>query len=126
MPQMPPVNQDLREAENIDRIAEALRSASILGSDFVSNMSIALQGRLVKGLRAEGLDGGNWRSRFLHGGDAQRTAKMICQPLRAAADDLYNAAVNFLIFKRRMKTMYIEAIRSARQAQTGDDTVVVK
>lgn len=126
MPEMPPKNQDLREAENIDQIGESLRYAAIVGSDFVATVAIALTLRLTKGLRAEGLDGGGVRSRFLHGGDAARTAKMIVQPLHALSNDLYNAATNASLFKRRFQTMYVEAIRQARAAQHGDDVVRVK
>lgn len=126
MPLMPPANQDLKDAQNIDHIAEAMRAAAIAGSDFTANTAIALQLRFANGLRREGLDGGGIRSRWLYGGDANRTAKMIVEPLRAAAHDLYNAAVNFGVFKRRVQTMYVDAIRAARQAHTGDDGVRVE
>jgi hypothetical protein len=127
MPEMPPKNQDLRDAENLDKIAESLRHASIQGSDFVANMAISLTVRLTKGLRAEGLDGGGFLSRHLRGGDAKRTASWVVEPLHAAAGDLYNAAVNFTIFKRRLQTGYVDAIRAARQPQgAASDTVVVK
>jgi hypothetical protein len=126
MPEMPPKNQNIKEAEEVDRVGEALRYASIMGSDFVANVAIALHRRIVKGLRAEGLDGGNWRSRFLHGGDAEKTAKLIAEPLHALASDLHNAAVNATIFKRRFKTMYVDAILAAREAKSDDDVVRVK
>jgi hypothetical protein len=126
MPELPPKNQNIREADEVEQMGEGLRVATILGSDFVANVAIALHRRIVKGLRAEGLDGGNWRSRYLHGGDAEKTAKLIVEPLHALAQDLYNAAVNATIFKRRFKTMYVDAIMAAREAKTDDDVVVVK
>lgn len=125
MPDMPPKNQELGEADNLLKIGEGLRAASIAGSDFVANAAVALTVRLAKGLRSEGLDGGGRLSRYLHGGDAHRTAVYICEPLHALAADLYNAGVNATIFKRRVQTAYIDAIRAARQPHGAESDIVV-
>lgn len=115
MPQMPPGQPGTKTSE-WKRYAEAFRAAAIQGSDALANMAIPLHGRIVKGLRARGLDGGNWRSRYLHGGDANSAATQICEPLRAAAQDLYNCARNMTIFIRRLEVLYIEPIRQAENA----------
>lgn len=122
MPQMPPQQPTGHKTSEMTRYAEMIRAAAIQGSDALANLAIPLHGRIVKGLRAKGLDGGNWRSKFLHGGDANSAATQICEPLRAAAQDLYNCARNMTIFIRRIEVMYIEPIRQAENAT--DDGVL--
>jgi hypothetical protein len=116
MPQMPPGPPGTKTSE-WKTVAELIRQASILTSDQLANWAIPLNSRIVKTLRSRGLDGGNWRAKFLHGGDAQHAADQITEPLRAAAQDLYNCARNMTIFKRRLEVMFIEPIRQAEDAK---------
>jgi hypothetical protein len=126
MPAMPPPNQETKYNEQIERLIVALRAAGIAGHDFLGPVVARLHPRLVKGLRAEGLDGGNWRSRFLHHGDAEKTVKWILEPGRAAVADLYNFSVNCTTLLKRFKIGYVDAIKDARNSKTDDDVVIVR
>jgi len=126
MPQMPPANQSTKYNEEIEALGVAVRAAAIAGHDFLSPLAASLSRRLAKGLRSEGLDGGNFASRFLRGGDAARTAMWITEPMRAAAADLYNCSVNMTTFVRRFRVGYVDAIIQARNTAKDDDIVVVR
>jgi hypothetical protein len=115
MPQMPPGPPGNKTSE-WKTAAQTIRAAAIMTSDHLANWAIPLNARIVKTLRSKGLDGGNWKSKFLHGGDAQHAADQITEPLRAASQDLYNCARNMTIFIRRLEVMFTEPIRQAENA----------
>lgn len=90
-------------------------------STYCENAATAIKVRLIRGLRAEGLDGGNAvASKFL-GTTAERAAARIVEPLRAIAVDSYASAQSAVLFDRRFVQLYVQPIQQARAARDRSD-----
>jgi hypothetical protein len=119
MANLPPTIEILTEDEAYEVAAQLQKLITV--STYCDTQATALQKRIAKQLKREGLDHAG-RFSFLLGTDADRTAKKVVEPLRVIHGDTYNAAQSAVVFRNRMQSLVFDPIRAARREMTRADS----